>query len=265
MNCAIHPEAPVSAFCRECGKPMCQECQRLAFGSVYCAEHVPAPAPVTAAPVTPAPEPSAVPYSETPYAAPYAAPANTPPQTPPYTPPYAQSPYTAPVQPPVRVCDTNAHPILAFLLGFIPGVGALYNGQLAKGLIHAVVFGLLVSIASNSHSNMEPLLGMMIAAWVFYMAFEAWHTAKRRRDGDSVEEFSSLFDIRPTHGRFPAGALLLIAVGFLLLLDTTDMIDMVQLERYWPVGLILLGLYMLYSRLSSDRGERPNGNAEARR
>jgi hypothetical protein len=25
---------------------------------------------------------------------------------------------------------------------------------------------------------------------------------------------------------------------------------MEQLERYWPVGLILFGLYMLYARLS---------------
>jgi hypothetical protein len=253
MNCANHPEAPVSAFCRECGKPMCQDCQCLALGSVYCAEHAPAAATVGST-APPAPEPpAAAPYTATPYATSYSAP------------PVPPSPYTAPAPAPAKVCDRNAHPLLAFLLGFIPGVGALYNGQLAKGLIHAVVFGLLVSLASNSHSNLEPLLGVMIAAWVFYMAFESWHTAKKRRDGDSVEEFSSLFDIRPTHGRFPAGAVLLIAVGFLLLLDTTDMIDMVQLDRYWPVGLIILGLYMLYTRLTGDRAERHNDNAEARR
>ncbi len=248
MNCANHPDAPVSAFCRECGKSMCQECQRLAYGSVYCAEHVPAPAPASSAAAPPPPEapPASAPYTATPYTA---------------------SPYTAAAPAPARVCDNNSHPLLAFILGFIPGVGALYNGQLAKGLIHAVVFGLLVSITSSSHSQgLEPLFGIMIAAWVCYMAFEAWHTAKKRRDGDSVEEFSSLFDIRPTHGRFPAGAVLLIAVGFLLLLDTTDMIDLIQLDRYWPVGLIVLGLYMLYSRLSGDRSERHNGNnAEARR
>ncbi len=229
---------------------MCQECQRLAYGSVYCAEHVPAPAPASfaAAPPPPEPPPASAPYTSAPYTAT----------------PYTASPYTAPA--PARVCDTNSHPLLAFILGFIPGVGALYNGQLVKGLIHAVVFGLLVTLTSNTHSGLEPLFGIMIAAWVFYMAFEAWHTAKKRRDGDSVEEFSSLFDIRPTHGRFPAGAVLLIAVGFLLLLDTTDMIDMIQLDRYWPVGLIVLGLYLLYTRFAGDHSERNNGNnAEARR
>jgi TM2 domain-containing membrane protein YozV len=228
---------------------MCQECQRLAFGSIYCEEHAPAPAPASsAAPPAPGPPPPAGSYASSSFAAP---------------PPYPASPYTAPA--PASVCDNNSHPLLAFILGFIPGVGALYNGQLVKGLIHAVVFGLLVTLTSNTHSGLEPLFGIMIAAWVFYMAFEAWHTAKKRRDGESVEEFSSLFDIRPTHGRFPAGAVLLIAVGFLLLLDTTDMIDMIQLDRYWPVGLIVLGLYMLYTRFSGDRSERHNGNAEARR
>ena len=46
-------------------------------------------------------------------------------------------------------------------------------------------------------------------------------------------------------GRFPAGAILLIALGFILLLDLADIISMETLERYWPVGLIVCGIYML--------------------
>lgn len=249
MNCANHPEAPVSAFCRDCGKAMCEDCQRVALGSVYCAEHAPVSAGTTASAVPPPLPPLPSFRPEPPPVAPYANSS------------YA-SPYTAPVAPPV-VGDPGAHPLLALMLGFIPGVGALYNGQLVKGLIHAVVFGLLVSITSSSHNGgLELLFGIMIAAWVFYMAFEAYHTAKRRREGGPVEEFSSLFDIRPTHGRFPAGAILLIGIGFILLLDTTDMIDMDKLERFWPVGLIVFGLYMLYTRVA---GDRQNNDAEARR
>ncbi len=85
--------------------------------------------------------------------------------------------------------------MVALLLGFIPGVGAIYNGQYAKGLIHAVVFGILVSLASRP-SSMEPLFGIMIAGWVFYMAFEAFHTARKRRFGMVTEEFSGIFDAR---------------------------------------------------------------------
>jgi hypothetical protein len=238
MNCINHPETTASAFCRDCGKPMCQECQRPAQGTVYCADHL----PVAAAPPPPASPGTVSHYS--PYTAPSA--------------PVSQG------QPP----DMAVHPTLALILGFIPGVGAIYNGQYAKGLIHVVVFGLLVSLAASSNAGgFEPLIGLLIAAWVFYMAFEAFHTARSRRNGAGVEEFSSLFDVRPTHGRFPAGAILLIALGFILLLNTTDIIRMETLERYWPVGLIVCGLYMLYMRVTPRHvavapESDPSGKAE---
>jgi hypothetical protein len=155
------------------------------------------------------------------------------------------------------VCaDYGAHPALAFLLGFIPGVGAIYNGQYAKGLIHVVVFGILVTLAHGPHGSLGPLIGLLIAGWVFYMAFEAYHTARKRRYGVAVEEFSSLIDVRPARGGFPAGAILLIALGVILLLDTTGIVAMYEMERYWPVGLIVFGVYLLYVRI---------GGVEARR
>lgn len=248
MNCANHPETTATAFCRECGKPLCQECQRPALGSIYCAEHVPASA--TASFMPPQPPPMPEPPRATPPPPPYTPPASSYAAAG-YTP--GPNPYTAPVAPEV---ESTGHPVLAFILGFIPGVGAIYNGQYAKGLIHVVVFGLLVSLVSRNNGPFEPLFGIMIAAWVFYMAFEAYHTARKKRYGVAVEEFSSLFDVRPVHGRFPAGAIVLIALGFILLLDTTDIISWDQLQRYWPIGLIIFGLYMLYARLSPAQRER---------
>lgn len=226
MNCANHPEVTATAFCRECGKPMCPECQKPALGSVYCAEHL----PVQAAPPPPPPRAETPAFAGSPYSS-------------------GASPYTAPL-PASYVVNPGAHPLLALLLGFIPGVGAIYNGQYAKGLIHAVVFGILVSTETTRMSDgLHALVGIMIAAWVFYQAFEAFHTARKRRYGQAVEEFSSIFDIRPTRGRFPVGAILLIGLGFILLLDTTDIISFAVLTRYWPALLIVFGLYMLYNRL----------------
>lgn len=259
MNCANHQETAAVAYCRDCGKPMCGECERPALGSVYCAEH----APVTSTLGTELNAPPAAPRDYRTFAA-----------TEPLPPPRAagsESPYTAPSYSPAGTapqCDVNSHPVLALLLGFIPGVGAIYNGQYAKGLIHAVVFGMLVTITSRSGGSFEPLLGILIATWVFYMAFEAFHTAAKRRRGHTVDEFSSLIDVQPTHGRFPVGAILLIGLGFILLLDTTDIVDMEQLSRYWPVGLIAAGIYMLYTRVSGQRAAHSvnsDPNAEARR
>ena len=71
------------------------------------------------------------------------------------------------------------NPALAGFLGLIPGVGAMYNGQYAKGVIHLVVFVVLVSLADN----LNWVFWWFVWGWVFYQAFEAYHTAQARRDG----------------------------------------------------------------------------------
>jgi hypothetical protein len=217
MNCMTHPEAPAVAFCRSCGRALCESCKRVSAGTIYCEEHAGAAAPPSA----------------------YAPP------------PYASHP-----------ADASASPGLALLLGFIPGVGAIYNGQYAKGLVHAIIFGLLVSIlSSNAAGGLEPLFGILTGVWCFYMILEAYHTARKRRSGVNIDEFSSLVDMRGGSNRFPAGAVLLILLGGVLLLNTTDIIRLEHLIRYWPVLLILVGVYMLYTRISASRG--PSDGPEA--
>src|SRR6516164_4195091 len=70
------------------------------------------------------------------------------------------------------------NPAAAAILGLIPGVGAMYNGQFFKGLIHVVIFAVLISITTH-----YGIFGIFIGAWVLYQSFEAFHTAKARRDG----------------------------------------------------------------------------------
>lgn len=163
-----------------------------------------------------------------------------------------QSPYTAPVGAPT--VNTGVSPGLAFLLGLIPGVGAIYNGQYAKGLVHVVIFGLLISILSSGTTNgLEPMFGMLVPVFIFYMAFEAYHTAMKRQLGLPVDEFSSIVPLR--HGKgFPLGPIILIAAGVLFLLINLEAIRLYQVVRYWPVFLIVLGVYMLYSRITQDSG-----------
>ena len=85
-------------------------------------------------------------------------------------------------------------PGLAFLLGLLPGVGAIYNAQYLKGFMHVAIFGLLVTLISSGHGDGggEAFLGILVAAWWAYMPFEAYHTAKRRQLGMPVDEWSSL-------------------------------------------------------------------------
>jgi hypothetical protein len=246
MNCMNHPDVPAVAFCRTCGKALCEACRRMAGGTVFCDEHLPVPA--TAAP-------SSGPYTAPPNPGPAAG--------------VGYSPYTAPVGAPLP--DSGASPGLAFLLGLIPGVGAIYNGQYVKGLIHVIVLGVLIAIISSGEASggMEPLFGMMIGVWVFYMAFEAYHTAKKRQVGQYVDEFSSLVRLRNQPGQgtqLPVGPAILIALGVLFLLNNLDVIRFREILRYWPIGLIALGAYMLYERMSSSESHQtppPTGIREA--
>jgi hypothetical protein len=84
----------------------------------------------------------------------------------------------APFPPGAPFGETGPNPGLATLLGFIPGVGAMYNGQFVKAMIHVLVFVVLVAL-SGEHG----FFGIFIAAWIFYQVFDANQTAKARRDG----------------------------------------------------------------------------------
>src|SRR2546429_5182645 len=74
----------------------------------------------------------------------------------------------------------GTNPGAAFALGLIPGVGAIYNGEFIKAAVHILIFGTLISLQNVSRFG-EPLLGLMSAGFYFYMPFEAYYTAKKRR------------------------------------------------------------------------------------
>jgi len=145
MPCVNHPEREVQSYCQNCGKALCTECVRsTASGQIVCE---PCLATMNANPMGANPA--------QPYWPPYVVP--TPPGTP--------------------------NPSAAAVLGFIPGVGAMYNGQFFKGFIHVVVFAVLISVTER-----YGVFGIFIGAWVLYQSFEAYHTAKARRDGQPLPD-----------------------------------------------------------------------------
>ena len=84
----------------------------------------------------------------------------------------------------------SPNPIVAAILGLIPGVGAMYNGQFLKGLIHVVIFAVLVSA-----THVSGIFGLLIAGWVCYQVFEAYHTASARREGRPLPDPLGLNEI----------------------------------------------------------------------
>lgn len=211
------PQADIKivGYCRVCGTGLDEANVRTANGTIYCALHVP--------PTAPPPPGNGSPYA---------------------------SPYSAPAGGPSPVGSSDASPGAAFVLGLIPGVGAIYNGQYAKGILHIIILAMLFAGAEHSSGGTEPLFALLIPGFWAYMAFEAYHTARRRREGLVVDEFSG-FDLGRADGRsrIPLAPILLIFFGVVFLLDNLGLLELRELLRYWPVAMIALGLYLLFARL----------------
>jgi hypothetical protein len=171
---------------------------------------------------------------------------------------------------PVAVVPGAPSPGLAALLGFIPGVGAMYNGQFRKALLHIVIFVLLVAAAHE----ISGLFGLLIAFFIFYMAFEAHQTAQARQLGRPMPDplgLEHLFGIQenqappsvsggtptapgvppqdssqvPPRANVPVSAIVLLGLGVFFLLVN---LDLLHLHRTWPLLLIGLGLWLAYKR-----------------
>jgi len=87
----------------------------------------------------------------------------------------------APVAPPAEIPTVKRKGLKrVFLLGFIPGVGALYNGQYTKAAIHVGIFILLSTLNDVVPRSLRDTYGWVRIAFFFYMAFDAYHTAQKK-------------------------------------------------------------------------------------
>ncbi len=53
--------------------------------------------------------------------------------------------------------------------------------------------------------------------------------------------------------QFPLVAVLLIFFGVFFLLDNLGLLEIRSVIRFWPLGMIVVGIYMLYVRVAGGR------------
>ena len=209
MTCAVHSDVDAVGYCRNCGKAMCSTCVRPVRDVLYCedclAGIVGVPGP--GAPGASVPSPGAL--------------------------------------PPAPSVPSGGSPGVAFFLGLFPGLGAVYNGEYNKALIHIVVFiALVVGASSDAGDSAEPALGLLIAGFVLYMAFDAMRVAKARIQGeviiDPLESWSK---------NRPVGPIILIVLGVLFLLNNFNWFPFWRIGRLWPLVLIGVGVLMFRNRM----------------
>jgi len=148
----------------------------------------------------------------------------------------------SPALPPPAASSPN--PGLAATLGFIPGLGAVYNGEYVKALIQVLIFGgLIAALTSDMSESLTAFVAVGLGMFCLYMPVDSYRVAKARRLGQPSPSV-----LPETASGQPVGAIVLIILGVLFLLRNFDLFDMEWLSRVWPVGLIALGGYMVWSR-----------------
>ena len=136
-------------------------------------------------------------------------------------------------------------PAVAFFLGIVPGLGAVYNGEYMKALIHVAVFGgIIAALSSDLPGELDAFLGIALGCFYFYMPIEAYRTAKARQLGQPQPP-----DLVQVEGRKPIGAIILIGLGVLFLLANFHLLEREWFSKAWPVGLIVLGGWILMDRM----------------
>ena len=226
MNCATHSDAAAVAFCRTCGKPLCNNCTRDVRGVIYCEACL-------AARMEGIPPASGV-----------------PPQPPPQT-GYQQFMDQGLGLKVAPGPASGPNPAVAGILaGFFPiGVGAVYTGQYAKGLSHLVIMVLLIlGVGSGLPWYVVTMLSIGMGFFYVYQIIDAVRSAKAIQTGEPAPDPFGLAQAFGAGEKFegtkvPAGAAILIGLGVLFLLHTAGLLEF-GLDRFWPLILIALGVWM---------------------
>jgi len=167
---------------------------------------------------------------------------------------YCESCLANRLQTPMFGPQTGPSPGVGLALGFIPGVGAIYNGQVVKAMVQVLIFGSLIAMGDRVGSPMDTIFRLGTAAFYFYMVIDSYQTAKAKQLGQKPPEWFGLGDMKMNA---PIGAALLIGLGVLFLLDNLGIPIFRHIGRYWPVLLIVIGVLLLQRRLGGGHAPSP--------
>src|ERR1041384_1903999 len=132
--------------------------------------------------------------------------------------------------------------IATFLSLFVPGLGAAYNGQTSKAIVHFAIFASFFQMAVVTDGVAFFVLGVG-GTWLF-AAVDACRTAQLTRAGlapDAEEDAIT----RQLYGNPVAWGVTLLVLGGLFLAHTLLGVQF-PVRRTLPVALVILGGDMLF-------------------
>lgn len=141
-------------------------------------------------------------------------------------------------------------PFVAVVLSFIcPGLGAAYNGQTVKALVHFAIVAALFQLAVMT--GLAIFVVGFLGMWWFFVPLDAWKTAKLIRSGVKPNEAEDVIVQRISSNPKLSG---LIVTGLGLMFVLHSFLGFSRLIRgVLPLLLIVLGVYLLRDYVFKSR------------
>jgi len=149
--------------------------------------------------------------------------------------------------------NKEKNPSLAAFLAIFPGMGAIYNGNILKGVTYMLIFAVLIVLTSNAHDPDAVVFGLMIAGFYIFQIIDSYNDAGRMNQNSSPGE-------EPARGKEDLSlfsAIVVLVMGIIFQLANFDLLTYRQVTRLWPLALIAFGIKIVFNYFK--REEHSNG------
>ncbi|MCD6450931.1 MAG: hypothetical protein J7L64_00995 [Acidobacteria bacterium] len=128
-------------------------------------------------------------------------------------------------------------PAVAAFLSLIPGLGQIYNNEYLKAIALMLLFGLfvgfIIDLSMIGSYQFLPFAGIVVALVYFGGIVDAYFSAKRINEEKEILDKGSVII-----------GIVLVIIGLLFLFENLGY-DLSWLLHYWPLLLIILGVYQI--------------------
>lgn len=141
-------------------------------------------------------------------------------------------------------------PNRAAFFALIPGLGAVYNREYMKAVLHFAIFAGLFELSSE-----VTVFALAVIAFYVFQMMDAYRFATvvaEREKARSEDRFTT----GESEMNLPLWGGALVLMGVVLLLDTLGAIRLSSIATYWPIAFIALGLYLIFKNLQGAGSAR---------
>jgi hypothetical protein len=147
---------------------------------------------------------------------------------------------------PVSSTPVSHTAVRAALCALIPGIGAVYNRDYMKAVIHFAVFASLVVIAES-----VGIFGLAAFSFYVFTVIDAYRSA------EAIEKRGRVYGDETGTVNMPLWGSILVLLGVLFLLDNLGAIRLRSAAQFWPLILVALGGYLIFHYFRSNAPAQP--------